>query len=485
MTPLLGFCPDKQTTTPGIITDCTNFIPYEAGMTAAKSATSYSDALAATCLGAFLGTKLDGSRRVFAGTSTKLYELSTTSWTDRARAGNYSLGATSRWSFCQFGDTSLASNLDNVIQSSSAGAFADIATAPQAAIIEAVLSSGGGFVFAFNTIDGTYGTRPDGWWCSAVNDQSTWTPSIATQATTGRLLGFEGKITAAKKLGADRIVAYKAGSMYLGTYVGPPQAWSWQELPGFGCVGLDAVANLGTAHFVVGEDNIFIFDGARPIPIADDVRQWFIDNSSGTYRYRTTVNYDRDNNLVRMYFPQSASSDGTPDRCLVYHLLTKQWGRQDQSIEAAITFSAPTDTFDTGSGTFDADTGTFDDVSAGNKTPVIFNTSHVLCLLSGTPTNSDFTTNDIGDDSVVSHLTKATLRYMTTPSSASVDAFSTMATGLSQTTGPSQSAYDVPANGSNQFPLRQTGRFHRLKFNFTGNVKVVGFDVALKPAGKR
>jgi hypothetical protein len=485
MNKLLGYAPDLPTTTPGILVDCENFIPYESGMEAAKSATSYSDALAAACLGAFVGTKLDGSRRVFAGTSTRLYELSTTSWTDRSRAGNYSLGATSRWSFAQFGDTSLAANLDNIIQSSSAGAFADISGSPQAAIIEAVLTSGGGQVLAFNTIDGTYGTRPDAWWCCALNDQTSWTPSITSQAATGRLLGFEGKITAARKLGADRIVAYKAGSMYLGSYVGSPGVWSWQELPGFGCVGLDAVANLGTAHFVVGEDNIYLFDGARPIPIAQDVRQWFIDNSSGTYRYRTVVMYDRDNNIIRIFFPQSASSDGTPDRCLVYHLLTQQWGRNDMSIEAGILFSAPTDTFDTGSGTFDADTGTFDDVAAGNKVPVIFNTSHVLCLLSGTPGSSSITLHDVGDDTSVSHLTKAVLRYMTQPSSASVSAFSSMATGGSLTTGPVQSAYDIPANGSNQFPLRQTGRWHRLKFNFTGNTQVVGYDAPLNQAGRR
>jgi hypothetical protein len=77
------------------------------------------------------------------------------------------------------------------------------------------------------------------------------------------------------------------------------------------------------------------------------------------------------------------------------------------------------------------------------------------------------------------------LQYMTTPSSASIDGFYTMATGLTQTTGVTQSASDVPANGSNAFFIRQTARWHRLKFNFTGLCRVAGYKVPLSEAGKR
>jgi hypothetical protein len=113
-------------------------------MRAAESATSYADALAAECLGAETLTKLDATRRVFAGTASKLYELSGTSWTDvSAGGGTYTLGATSRWCFAQFGDTSLAATIDEVIQSTSSAEFAAISGAPQATVIESVLSSGG------------------------------------------------------------------------------------------------------------------------------------------------------------------------------------------------------------------------------------------------------------------------------------------------------------------------------------------------------
>ena len=106
MTPIAGFSPDADPTTPGVLTECTNIVPHPSGFKGAPSAVSVgANALAAECRGAVVATKLDGSRRIFAGTQTKLYELNGTSWTDRSAGGGSSTGSSeSRWSFCQFGD---------------------------------------------------------------------------------------------------------------------------------------------------------------------------------------------------------------------------------------------------------------------------------------------------------------------------------------------------------------------------------------------
>lgn len=483
MNQLKGFAPDLPSSTEGIALDCSQWIPYETGMQSAPTPVAYSAALAAECLGAATLTKLDGTRRVFAGTAAALFELSTTSWTD-VTGTTPNLGAGVRWSFAQFGDTSIAASIDTTLQSTVTGDFADISGAPKVAIVESVLSSGGGFVLGFNTIDGSFGTLPDGWWCCGLNDVTNWTPSIAAQCARGRLLGFEGKITAAKKFGSDRIVAYKSGSIYAGTYVGPPGVWSWQEIPGYGCVGQDAIANLGSAHFVVGDDDIYIFDGVTPQPVSTGLRRWFMENSSGTYRYRTQVVYDRDYARVWIFFPGVGSS-GTPDTCLVYHVKSGAWGRADRSIEAAFIFNTPSDTFDTGSGSFDSDTAPFDANSPGSKVLAIFNTSHILCTMDGVPASSSVTLFDMGDDTIVSRLTEARLRYVTKPVTASLSAFYSMATGGGINTGPTQSTFDVPSNGGNVFPLRQTARWHRLKFTFQGVCKVIGYQATMTPAGKR
>jgi hypothetical protein len=93
---LVGYAPDLPSTTPGVIITCTNMVPTLRGMKGAPNVQSPSgaptSALAATCQGAASLRKLDESVRLFAGTGTKLYEASGSSWTDRTRAsgGDYS-----------------------------------------------------------------------------------------------------------------------------------------------------------------------------------------------------------------------------------------------------------------------------------------------------------------------------------------------------------------------------------------------------------
>ncbi len=484
MTPLQGFAPDADPNTPGIMTACSGIIPFEAGFKGAPSAVATTAAaLAAACNGAVVATKLDGTRRVFAGTVSKLYELAGTAWTDRSRAGNYNGGTDTRWSFCQFGDTTIASDLADTMQSSSSGAFADISGAPKAKI---VVSAGNNFVIAFNTVDGTYGTSQDRWWCCAQGDQTNWTPAVTTLATTGRLVAVEGQIQAALTLG-DYVVAYKNRAIFLGSFVGTPVVWQWALVPGgeAGAVGQEAVCDIGGVHFIVGTDGFWLFDGTRPVPLGDgEVRQWFLDNSSATYRYRTKVVYDKQHNLVRVFYP-SAASTGACDSCLVYHVLKKRWGTDDRTVEAPLAYIAPGVTIDG----LDAYASTINALPnipldsqfwiVGGQTPAYFNTSHQLVSLSGPSTSSSFTTCDMGDDDVVTDIERFRIRYSQAPTTASATGFYKMNEGDSLTTGPTNAVND------GKFDVRQSGRFHRVRVDMTGDHKETGYDAKLVEAGGR
>lgn len=485
MTPIVGFAPDADPCTPGIFTACNAVIPFEAGFKGAPSAVNATaDALASACIGAVVATKLDGTRRVFAGSTTKLYELSGTSWLDHTRAvgGDYAGGADTRWSFCQFGDTTLAANLADTIQSSSSGAFADISGAPKAKI---VVSAANNFVIAFNTVDGTYGTSPDRWWCCAQGDQTSWTPSVTTSATTGRLVATEGQIQAALPLG-DYVVAYKGRGIYLGTFVGSPVTWQWNLVPGgdAGAVGQEAVCDIGGAHFFVGNDSFWLFDGTRPVPVGDGVvRQWWLDNSSPLYRYKTKAIFEKQHKLVRIFYPSATATDC--DSCLVLHVLAKKWGRSDASIQAPLNYIAPGVTING----MDAVASTINALPnipvdsqywlSGGQTPAYFNTSNQLVSLNGASQSSSFTTCDMGDDDTVSMIDRVRIRFTTSPTSASATGFYKMNEGDVFASGP------MNAMNDGKFDIRQSGRFHRIRFDFTGDHKETGYDAKLKPTGAR
>lgn len=483
MSPLLGFSPDADPTTPGVITDCTHFIPFINGMEGAPSDVTPSDVpvLDDECLGAGVLTNLDGIRRILAGTAADLFELSSGVWDDVGRGTPYNASADARWMFAQFGNTTLATNRTDEMQRSTGPGvdFADIAGAPKASIIFTV----GSQVMALNVNDGT--DKPDGWHCCALNDDTDWTPSIATQAASGRLVSSPGALTAGGRLGAAA-VAYKTKSIYLGRYVGAPAVWEWELIPGgeAGCVGKDAICDLGGVHFFVGDDNFWLFDGTRPAPIADNqVRQWFYNNSSPQYRYRTQCIFDRQNNRVWVFFP-STSSD-TCDSALVYHVKTKQWGRSDRSVEAVLNYIAGGVTYDT----LNTIASTYDglpDISydsqfwlAGGQTLSVFDATHQLQNLTGASLSSGFSTGDIGDDAQYSLLKWIRLRFATgfKPATASVQTFHKPDSGESFVAGPSSSLV------SGKFDVFVEDRWHMATFTFTGPVRVTAGEPMLEAAG--
>lgn len=486
MIPLIGFAPDADSTTPGVITDATNFIPCDNGMEGGPSATTPADtpALAAECLGAAVVTNLSGVRRLIAGTATKLYELSGGAWDDVSRVAAYNAGGDSRWSITQFGNSTLAANKGDKIQRSTGVGvdFADIADAPQADIIFSV----GSQVMALNVNDGT--DKPDGWACSGIFDETTWTQSAVTQANNGRLVSTPGVLTAGARLG-EFAVAYKNKSIFLGRYVSVPSVWDWVQVAGgdAGCVGKEALCDLGGVHFFVGDDNIFLFDGTRPVPAADGVlRQWFNDNCSPSYRYRCKCVFDRRTNRVWLFFPSNGSE--VCDSAIVYHVGRKRWGPSNRTIEATLNYIGTGLTYDT----WDSAGATYDTLPSGisydspfwqAETPALaaFNSSHQLQTLDGDSVSSGFTTGDVGDDYEYSLLTGIRLRYAPgfAPASASVQTYYKANSGDYYTAGASGSISD------GKFDVMQEDRWHQSAFTFTGPVRVTAGMARAEPAGSR
>lgn len=483
MTPLLGFAPDLEAPTPGTVVDCSQFIPYLTGMEAAPSLQTPSGvpALASACQGAAVVTKLDSTRRVFAGAQTALYELVAGAWSAVTRGVAYTGGSDTRWSFTQFGNTTIAANRSDVIQASTTGSFADVATAPKAEIVFSV----GAFVMALNTNDGA--EKPDGWHCCAAFDATSWTPSVTTQAASGRLVSTPGGLTAGLRLG-EYAVAYKSSSIYLGQYVGAPVVWDWTLVAGgeSGCVGKEALCDIDGAHFFVGQDNFWIFDGTRPVPIGDgQVRQWFFDNSDAANLFKTKCVYDRQQNRVWVFYPSAGSS--SCNSALVYHLKNKQWGRADSSVQAVLNYVSAGFTID-GLTAISATIDGLPDIAldsqywlSGGKALSVFNTSNQLQSYTGTAGTSSFTTGDAGDDDTVILLKQIRLRFAAgaKPDSATCATFNKMSSGEDFTPGPTSSIND------GKFDVLKSARWHRAVFTMTGNARVTGINPTFAPAGKR
>jgi len=482
MTPLLGFAPDADSATPGVITDCTNLIPSLIGMRGAPSAITPPDtpALAASCLGAAVLEDLSGDRRVFAGTAKKLYELTGGAWDDVSRATTTYTGSDStQWAFAQFGDAALAANRADVIQRATTGDFADISGAPKAEIIFTV----GSFVMALNVNDSA--EKTDGWHCCATFDETDWTESIDTQCASGRLVATPGDITAGARLG-EYAIAYKKKSLYLGQYVGAPAVWSWSLVPGgeSGCVGKFALCDIGGAHFYVGPDNFWLFDGSRPVPIGDGVlREWFFANSNPLSLNKTICSFDKKNNLVWVFY--AASNSTSLDSTLVYHVQKKKWGRANKSVQYAFNYVSPGMTYNG----LAAQYSTFDDLPAapynspmwidGDAAFAIFNTSNQLQTLTGASATATITTGEAGDDEQISLLQRVWLRFNTYPSSGTVQTFYSAVKGSGYVPGPSGTL------NSGKFDLMKSAKWHKATFTLNSDFEIIAVEPTIKVLGRR
>jgi hypothetical protein len=483
MIPIIGFAPDSDPVTPGVLTDCSNVVPFDAGMMGAPVAADLGlTALAAECRGAALLTDLAGTRKLWAGTSAAaaspaLYQQSGSGWTDRSRGAGYTLGADDRWSFAQFGNDALAASPSCKVQRSTGAAFADVASAPQAKIIVVAKD----FAVALNT-----SVTTDTWYCSAYLDASDWTLSVSNQCVTGRLVSTPGALTAGLRFGDD-VIAYKERSVYVGRYVGAPDVWRWDVVSNdVGCVGQEAVADTSYGHIFVGIDGVYLYNGTATIqPLSNGVlARWMRTDMSATYRYRTKVLWDKTNGLVWIYYPSAASS-GACDRCVVYHPLTKRWGVAHATVEAVANYASAAITFDGGStflGTYDGGpTIPYDSPIwfGGEVGAAVFNTSHKVCTLSGGSVSSYFVTGDLGEDRGDTHCDMLAMRYSQLPTTSS-------ATGYTRDEGGgSLVTQETSTQADGKHDMRQTARWHRFRVDQTGPWKAIGYQPRFRSAGNR
>lgn len=456
MIKLLGFAPDLDPTTPGILQSVTNMLPTTRGLIGAPTPVNTIWFLDGASRGCATIDTLSNGAQIFLGEGNYLYELDG-SGLNLVGTG-YATG-TGRIVFTNFGDAVIVCNGHDGIglAASTGGSFTGISGAPSASIIESV----GLFVLAFNWDDGT-DHHADGWWSCALGDYTDWTPNITTQAANGRFLDSAGAVTAARRIN-DGIIAYKKRSMYFGQYVGGDIIWQWSQVAtNIGCVGQDAVVNAGGVHYFVGADDIYMFDGSQPRSIGQAIKRWFFADADPDHLHRVIAVHDRNDDHVYFWYSSIEQSGGTYDgwydTAIVYNMLTGIWGRVTGLYQDIMTHQAGTDALNVVG--FDA------------TLPIPPYSGYVVQSLTGNTSTASLQTFDIGDDDQYSRLAKVRLRFIDNPTSATVTHHHKSSLGDSYTTGTTDTMSDNKVN------FGQSARWHKLKIDTVGNCEISSLNIS-------
>lgn len=474
---MLSFAPDATDVAPEILSSVSGIPTLRGYRSPPVGGSSIISALAAAPIGGAVVLTIDGVQQVFVGTSTRLYRLSSDAWDDVSRISNYTAGY--RWRFASFGNHVYAATGPKVLFNGVTTAvelqsidikdedtdFSNV-NAPAATCIAPV----GNFLFLGNLTDAVmspspgFGEQGNRWWCSGLFDaQSSWTPSVTTQCTTGLLVETPGEISAIAELDG-RAVVYKQEAIHVGEYVGPPEVWRFRVAASdIGTYSQECVVNVGDRHYFIGSDDIYVFNGVRPESVGLGVREWFFAQVTKSGLAKIQAMHDPNTQTIFWFYPQGASS--TLSACLVYHYGSQRFGHFVMTVSEILE--------NIGGSAVTADGS----VAVSQLNRLYMDGSYVTKALTAAGTAFTCQTYWTGDQAQVSLCRRVRPKFRVQPSGGTLTPSSCMQTGDTVTTGSAQTI------SSGRFDILQAARYHRFELSLTGDTEIELINPELVPSG--
>jgi hypothetical protein len=372
------------------------------------------------------------------------------------------------WRFASFGDAAFAVSLDNILQRTAAPTatdFADVSGGPKAATIATNFN----FMLAGGCAFGSDEAGGDAWACSALEDPTSWTADVATQAARGNLTATPGSILRMIAHG-PYVIAFKRGSMYRGQYTqNPAQPWSWPVVSeSVGIVGHDAIAAADGVLYWLSDTGFYRSRGGTPERIGSAPWDWLMRTVNTPYLPFTQAQWDPMRRLIRWYMWTGTSGF---DTCVAYHPDTNRWGKSTVSVEWAASNNVE---YMPVIGRTD---GT---VAQVYDAPIVIEpTTYTLKSWTDTAGASSFTTGDIGDDDNATTMMRVRLRNLIAPDSSIVRHYYRNVLSDALTEG------QVATISDGKYDISHAKRWHRFKFEQAGMYEAMAFSIEPRPSGKR
>jgi hypothetical protein len=307
------------------VSEANNVIPLAVGYGPFKSAVNYSGAATEDLTNCFAG-KINNDVSIFAGGSTKLFKVSSTdlSMEDVTRAAGAYTGI-NRWQFVQFGNTVLASNGSEKIQSYDLNSSTDFADLAAAAPVAKYITLVRDFVVGANIGAGTYPSRVQ--W-SDINDETDWTPGAASQSDFQELPDG-GDITGIT--GGEFGIVFLEKAIVRMSYIGSPLFFQFDTISrNVGCLEGGSIAQYGGVTYFLSDDGFYSCNGQQVTGIGSEkVDRYFFNNANIGDIDSISAAVDPERNLVIWNYTTVSGNRAL----LIYNFETQKWCEADTDVD--------------------------------------------------------------------------------------------------------------------------------------------------------
>ena len=250
------------------------------------------------------------------------------------------------WRFCQFGELIVATNPVNGVfyhTMGNTGAFTAATGAPAAAFCATIEP---GFLMLGYLSDASRSYPARLRW-GAINSATDW-PLVASTDAASKQSDQQDLPNGTAITGILSAVGGAAGvvltetSVYRMEYVGAPLIFAFREVvrgTGNLCVN-GSIAIAGAAYFI-SETGFIRFDGSQTAEIGSGrVSAFFWSQVDRGNLHRVNVAHDPVNKIVIWAYPGPGSTNGNPNRWLIYSYASDRWSyADDPGVECSILFT--------------------------------------------------------------------------------------------------------------------------------------------------
>ena len=461
--------------------ECKNLLPYSEFFAAAYS----SNAIASTVLS---GTPLAGEmfkdsnliRKTYVGTTTRIYEVYGTNIVNKTPTAGVAT-ATTAWDFAQYGNWVIATNnIDApiVIKGFSESNFVTLANAPTTA--KHAHFNNGHLVFG-----NTNGDPKKLEW-SAYQNVEDYTASLTTGAGSVVVSDADGEITGIAAVGQHMAVFHPESITFV-HYTGFPYTFNVipRKVRNVGAIEKTMISVGGVCYFWDNRD-LYMFDGNQEQAIGTGVRREVLDRLDLANTHRISTTFDPFRRLIYWAYPSVASTDGTPDKVLLYNIEARKFSWLDMDMQCLFRLI-------TGAITMDNIDSIYSDI---DQMPYQMDSSRYkgsldimggcvagqVCTLDGAILTGEVVTRELSNGEDVLHINRVRPNIQNyTPNSVTGYVGSRMSkseTSVSYTAG-------AVINTSDNCDIRKSGRLLRIKLLTRAHSGFASIEVDLKKVSGR